>query len=284
MADFRTLDNIIKLVSVEYLPPMLAAFIVGVVFSGGITRHLQIIFGLISVTFLVFGFNSYNAIYDKDIDRINKPTRPLPSGRLNNRKAFNMTILFFLISLIFGLLINYTFLLIDFVGIGLAVLYSHPSTYLKRHYFVSTMIGNLTFAVIYPLEGWSINTSFAIPWYIILFLLFIGFGTSALKDFEDIAGDKKNNIGTLAVKHGHNNAAKLVALIFFCSLLIVLGLIVFRIFDIRYIVLSVFIIIATFNAFFLSKDERKHISRKAFIFGVTLLTLVCICLIMLKLL
>jgi 4-hydroxybenzoate polyprenyltransferase len=74
-----SVSDICRLVSVEYLPPMIMAFIVGLVFAGGTSNIPHLIFALLSVAFLVVGFNSFNAIYDKTIDTINKPTRPIPS-------------------------------------------------------------------------------------------------------------------------------------------------------------------------------------------------------------
>lgn len=277
-------SDIIDLVSVEYLLPMISAFIVGLVFTSVIVKPIQIAFGLLSVLFLVFGFNSYNAIYDKKIDTINKPTRPLPNGRLSDKQAFNLTAVFLILSLLFALGINYIFLFIDLFGVILALLYSHPYTYLKKHFFINTMIGNLTFAVIYPLEGWALNYKYPIPWHIIVLLLFIGFGTASLKDFEDVDGDKSHNIKTIPVVLNHSRAAKLISAIFLSSLIIISALILKGILSVNYVLIGVLIIIAAANAYLLSRNKNKHASKNAFIYGVLILTAINICLIVLKLL
>jgi geranylgeranylglycerol-phosphate geranylgeranyltransferase len=277
------LSDITKLVSVEYLAPMIAAFLVGVAFSGAASKTIQIVLGILSVTFLVIGFNSFNAIYDKNIDRINKPNRPLPSGKLSNTQVFWLTIVFFAVSIILAISINYTFLFIDLIGIVLAVIYSHPVTYLKKYPLINTMIGNLTFAVIYPMEGWSLNTSFPVPIYIILLLFFVGFGTAVLKDFEDVEGDKKHGIKTFPVIFDHAKAAKVVSLIFIISFFMLLGLIIRGELGLIYFIVALPIILAAINAYLLSKNNQKNSSRRSFMYGMLLLTLIAIFLVGLKL-
>ena len=43
----------------------------------------------LSVMCFMFGWNAYNDITDIEIDRANRPGRPLPSGRLNLKEATN---------------------------------------------------------------------------------------------------------------------------------------------------------------------------------------------------
>src|SRR5213078_3767573 len=47
--------------------------------------------GSLMAAVLNAGNNALNQIYDLDIDRVNKPKRPLPSGRLTTRQAWVFT-------------------------------------------------------------------------------------------------------------------------------------------------------------------------------------------------
>lgn len=272
-----------RLVSLEYLPFMLTAFLVGVVFSGGYPTVLQIILGLISVSILVMSFNSFNAVYDKEIDAINKPNRPLPLGTLKDVNVLYISFVFFAISLVLALLINTVFFAIDLVGIFLAIAYSLPSIYLKKFLVAGTMVGNLMFAVIYPLEGWSLTPTSPIPWYIIIFLIIVGFGTAVLKDFEDVKGDKVNKIKTIPVVLGHSVAADLVGGIFIVALIILIVLILNGNLSLKYLLIVFLIFLALVNVYFLSKTTDKKMSRRSFVYGIIILTLINIGLILIKL-
>src|SRR5258705_12641012 len=50
------------------------------------------IIGLVMAAVLNAASNALNQIYDLDIDRINKPKRALPSGRLSLRQAWAFTL------------------------------------------------------------------------------------------------------------------------------------------------------------------------------------------------
>ena len=51
------------------------------------------------------GNNALNQIYDLDIDRVNKPKRPLPSGRLSIGEAWGFTIVTYALALVLAWLV-----------------------------------------------------------------------------------------------------------------------------------------------------------------------------------
>lgn len=253
---------------------MILAFAVGIAFSGKFPTLLHVFLGVVSVCTLVIGFNAFNAIYDKKIDAINKPYRPLPSRAVGKSTVLNISIACFVISILAALSINTIFLAIDLIGIALAVLYSHNLVYLKRFFFVGTLIGDLTFGLIYPLEGWALTPSMAVPWYVIAFLLVVGFATAALKDFEDYKGDIAHKIKTIPVVFGYHDAAKQVTGIFFLALLILLGLIITGNLGTKYIFTAVIVLIGAINAYSLTVNHSKNFTRRAFLYGMLLLAIV----------
>jgi 4-hydroxybenzoate polyprenyltransferase len=67
-----------------------------------LTRELIVypLIGLLMAAVLNAASNALNQIYDLDIDRINKPHRPLPSGRLSMRAAWRFTAITYAVALV----------------------------------------------------------------------------------------------------------------------------------------------------------------------------------------
>src|SRR5215831_19064420 len=51
------------------------------------------------------GSNALNQIYDLEIDRVNKPARPLPSGRLSTRDAWGFTAIAYALTVVLAWLV-----------------------------------------------------------------------------------------------------------------------------------------------------------------------------------
>jgi 4-hydroxybenzoate polyprenyltransferase len=82
------------------LPPALGV-VSGAVTAWGAGHHklpvtaalvLPVVYGALMAAVLNAANNALNQIYDLDIDRVNKPARPLPSGALTLRQAWVFTI------------------------------------------------------------------------------------------------------------------------------------------------------------------------------------------------
>src|SRR3989344_737409 len=74
------------------------AVYVGTLVAGALlVPSLNLLLGML-VVFLVSGAGMIiNDIFDIEIDRVNKPERPLPSGRITKKKAWAYSILLFII-------------------------------------------------------------------------------------------------------------------------------------------------------------------------------------------
>ena len=68
------------------------------------TISIPIILAIITVFFETAAGNVINDYFDYDIDLINKPERPIPSGRISLRKGKNYAYLLFLAGTICGFL------------------------------------------------------------------------------------------------------------------------------------------------------------------------------------
>jgi len=213
------------------LPPALGV-VSGAVTAWGSGHHklpvtwslaLPVLWGALMAAVLNAANNGINQIYDLDIDRVNKPRRPLPSGSLTMREAWRFTLAAFAVAWVLAFLASppappevlarRECFWIVVVTMGLCWIYSAPPLWTKRR----GMWANLTIAiprgVLLKVAGWStVKTIFGVePWYIgAIFGLFL-LGAASTKDFADIEGDKAGGCTTLPILYGVKAAAWIIA-------------------------------------------------------------------------
>jgi 4-hydroxybenzoate polyprenyltransferase len=161
--------------------------------------------------------NGLNQIFDLEIDRINKPKRPLPSGRLSVPEAWIFTLATFAAAWILAWLVapagrHECFWLV--VGATVITsLYSVPPFRTKR----LGIWANVTIAIprgaMLKVAGWSsVKTILGLePWYIgAIFGLFL-LGATTTKDFADMEGDRRGGCRTLPIQFGVRRAAWMIS-------------------------------------------------------------------------
>jgi 4-hydroxybenzoate polyprenyltransferase len=178
---------------------------------------LPVLWGALMAAVLNAGNNGLNQIYDLDIDRVNKPKRPLPSGALSLREAWGFTLAAFLAAWGLAWLADPNgrrecFWIVLFTSL-LCWIYSAPPLWTKRR----GMWANVTIAiprgVLLKVAGWStVKTIVGVePWYIgAIFGLFL-LGAASTKDFADIEGDRQGGCRTLPIEYGVKTAAWIIA-------------------------------------------------------------------------
>jgi len=219
------------------LPPLLG-FVSGAVTAYGappkppLTPELFLypLLGCLMAAVLNAGNNALNQIYDLDIDQINKPARPLPSGRLSLRQAWNFTGISYALALGLAYLVNPVgrrecFAIVVFTSL-LTFVYSGPPLQTKRRGLWANLTIAIPRGVLLKVAGWSAVKTILKPepWYIgLIFGLFI-LGASSTKDFSDIEGDRRGGCRTLPIIYGVKKAAWIITPFFvFPFLLINLG-------------------------------------------------------------
>jgi len=157
------------------------------------------------VVFLICGAGMVaNDIYDIEIDRVNKPKRPLPSGRMSARSAKAYAAALFII----GILVSY---FINIYAFGVAVIASlllvAYASKLKKVMFAGNVTVSLLVALTFIYGGllnFSLNNFqqllVVLPLAVLAFLSNIG--RELYKTIEDALGDKKAGADTFAVKYG----------------------------------------------------------------------------------
>jgi len=175
------------------------------------------VIGLVMAAVLNAASNALNQIYDLEIDRVNKPKRPLPSGRLSLGAAWIFTWITYAIALVLAWLVqpqgrHECFWIVVVATIGTFV-YSVPPLRTKRLGVWANITIAIPRGVLLKVAGWSsVKTIMgAEPWYIgAVFGLFL-LGASTTKDFADMDGDARGGCRTLPIIYGVRRAAWMIS-------------------------------------------------------------------------
>ena len=185
----RPLNGIIAFIS---------AWLGGVFASSGSTENLwdtRLLLVSIAALLLLSAGNAINDYCDYNIDRINRPMRPLPSGRIQRLHAFIFAMVLIAIGIWLGTLINRN-------ATGFAILVSAAlvsyAFWLKRTPFIGNLVVSGLTAVTFVAGGVAIDSVQGTLVPAIFAFLFTG-AREIIKDIEDTEGDLRNSVKTLAI-------------------------------------------------------------------------------------
>lgn len=165
--------------------------------------------GLIFITvFVITGAgNAINDYFDAGIDAINRPDRPIPSGRITKNSAFRFSIVLFAAGIIISYFIGSDHIPFFIAAFNSVLLYFYAS-YLKRKAFTGNFsVSYLTGSTF--LFGGAAYGGKGIQVTLILFFLSMlaTFAREIVKTIEDIDGDRKDGASTLPIMIGERPAA-----------------------------------------------------------------------------
>jgi len=174
---------------------------------------LRLLAGAILAVLLNAASNALNQICDLEIDRINKPDRPLPGGRLSVRAAGVFSAVCFALALALAAVLGWQVLVVVAGGAIAVAAYSAPPTRTKRFPIVSNLTIALARGLLLPVAGWAVVSGIdrPEPWYLggITFLFILG--AASTKDFNYVEGDRIGGVTTLPIKYGSRRAAQIIA-------------------------------------------------------------------------
>jgi len=175
------------------------------------------IIGAVMAAVLNVASNGLNQIYDFEIDRINKPKRPLPSGRLSMGEAWVITLASFAAALVLAWFVapggrRECFWMVAAAAV-ITTLYSVPPFRTKRLGIWANVTIAIPRGVLLKVAGWSsVKTAAGLePWFLgAIFGLFL-LGATTTKDFADMDGDRRGGCRTLPIQFGVKNAAWMIS-------------------------------------------------------------------------
>lgn len=196
----------------------------GVSFSTVLARELdggalaRIAAGAALAATLNAGSNILNQWTDLANDRINKPHRPLPSGRIGGTETAVLVLVLYGVALALAAAIRpggrSDTLWVTLAGALATVAYSVPPLRTKR--FGTWANGTIALArgCLLKVAGWSCVAAVLEdpePWFLGGLFAFFLFGAAATKDFADMPGDRAAGCSTWPLRFGTRGAARLMA-------------------------------------------------------------------------
>jgi len=201
-----------------WFPPMWA-FMCGVVASGEplAERWTFLLAGLLLTGPLVCGTSqAINDWFDRGVDAINEPGRPIPSGRIPGRWGLGLAVAGTLAAAIVSFLTGPWVFAATCLGLVCAWIYSAPPLRLKA----DGWLGPATVALTYEGLTWFTGTAVmagtlpSMPILAVLLLYSAGaWGIMTLNDFKAVEGDKATGVRSLPVMLGTGRAAQLACLV-----------------------------------------------------------------------
>ncbi|MCW5612970.1 MAG: chlorophyll synthase ChlG [Rubrivivax sp.] len=198
---------------ITWFPPMWA-FGCGVVASG---QSLDGRAGLILAGVLLAGpavcatSQAVNDWFDRHVDAINEPHRPIPSGRMPGRWGLWVALIWTALSLALSLLLGPWGFGAAVVGLLLAWAYSAPPLRLKRNGWWGNAACGFSYEGLAWFTGAAVMAGGALPDLRSLILAALysagAHGIMTLNDFKSIEGDRRMGIASLPVQLGPRRAA-----------------------------------------------------------------------------
>ena len=204
---------------VTWFPP-LWAFGCGVVASGlaiGERWPVVLVGVLLAGPLVCATSQAVNDWFDRHVDAINEPGRPIPSGRMPGRWGINIAIAWTVLSLAVALLLGRWGFAAAAVGLALAWAYSAPPLRLKRNGWWGNLACGLCYEGLAWVTGAAVMAAGEMPGLrsVMLAALYsIGaHGIMTLNDFKSVRGDRQTGIGSLPVRLGVDDAARVACVV-----------------------------------------------------------------------
>ena len=225
---FSTVTELFK--PITWFPPMWA-FACGVVASGVAMQGkwlLAVVGVALAGPFVCATSQAVNDWYDRHVDAINEPLRPIPSGRMPGQWGLYIAVLWTVISMLVATVLGFWGFCAAVVGLLLAWAYSAPPIRLKENGWWGNAACGLSYEGIAWVTGAAVMAGGVLPdsRSLVLALLYsVGtHGIMTLNDFKAIEGDRQMGVRSLPVQLGVNKAAQVACWVMVVPQLAVIAL------------------------------------------------------------
>ncbi|GAK32648.1 bacteriochlorophyll synthase 33 kDa chain [alpha proteobacterium Q-1] len=233
---------------ITWFAPMWA-YMCGIISSGvALSGHWLIIgLGVLLAGPMVCGTSqAVNDWFDRHVDQINQPERPIPSGRIPGSWGLIIAVIWTVLSVILATFLGLWGFLAALFGLALAWAYSAPPFRLKRNGWWGNAAVGLCYEGLPWFTGAAIMAA-ALPGERVL--LFAGLyslgahGIMTLNDFKSVEGDLKMGIASLPAQMGVDRAARFACIVMLIPQLVVAALLWFWQMPIYAATLGLFILV-----------------------------------------
>ncbi len=197
------------------------AVIVGVVLASSIFLEaplLTLIYGFVTGFTLTAASMAINDYYDREIDAINEPNRPIPSGLIKPEEALAFAFIFTLIGFVAAHLTNFLCFIAAIASWTVSVAYvtAGKQTGLLGNFLVSTCV-----AMPFIYGNLAVANTIELNVLIFASMAFLSnTGREITKGIVDVQGDRAKSIQTLAVRYGEKTAAVAASFFYLSAVLL----------------------------------------------------------------
>ena len=205
---------------VRLMRPINCAMMGFAVFVGAVLANPQfsnfdwpgILYGFLTGFMLTAASMTINDYYDRAIDAINEPARPIPSGSVSTREALAFVFFLSAVGFVFAYLTSVLCLVVAVISWVVVVTYVTVGkrSGLPGNFLVSTCVA-------IPFIYGSITVVNQVQLNVLLFALMAflsNTGREITKGIVDVKGDRAEGVKTLAVRYGEKNAAVAASLFY----------------------------------------------------------------------
>jgi chlorophyll/bacteriochlorophyll a synthase len=216
---------------ITWFAPMWA-FACGIVSSGApiADRWPAMILGVLLAGPLVCATSqAVNDWFDRHVDAINEPGRPIPSGRIPGQWGLYIAIFWTAVSLGVAAFLGPWVFAAAILGLGLAWAYSAPPFRLKKNGWLGNAAVGFSYEGLPWFTGAAVMTASLPNAFIITIALFYAVGAHGimtLNDFKSIEGDRVSGVDSLPVLLGADRAARLACAVMAAPQLVVIALLI----------------------------------------------------------
>jgi len=174
----------------------------------------NVIIAGIAASLITGAGNAINDYFDSEVDKINKPKKPIPSGRIAKPDVGMISIVLFLIGIGLSKSINDYCLIIAILNSMILILYAKYSkkALLISNLTISYLVASVfLFGVLATVDNPGeimIGDDLRIVMIMSACAFLMTFSREIIKDIEDIEGDKREYAITLPIRIGIENAKK----------------------------------------------------------------------------
>jgi chlorophyll synthase len=217
---------------ITWFPPMWA-FACGVVSSGvsPLDQPFIVVLGILLAGPMVCGSSQVvNDWFDRHVDAINEPDRPIPSGRVPGRLGLYFSVVWSLLALWLGFVLGSWVFAATLLGLFLAWAYSAPPLRLKLNGWWGNAAVGFSYEGLAWVTGAAVMVGGAMPDSRVLLLALLysigAHGIMTLNDFKSVEGDLKMGIRSLPAMLGIVPAVRLACVVMVVPQVIAVALLV----------------------------------------------------------
>ncbi len=188
------------------------AVVIGEIIALGALPSLgKAVFGFLTASLLLGGTMVLNDIHDIQVDGVNSPNRPLPSGKIRVREAYALSVLLSTLGMVFSAFLGIPTFLVALLALVLMIYYNTRG---KDTGLLGNAVVSFNVALPFFFGGLAVGSLRPLLFVFSLLAFLANMAREVAKGIADVAGDSARRVRTLAVSRGPKPAALAAAGLF----------------------------------------------------------------------